>query len=99
MFLRHIASLGDGKNSLATKLDSMLVDQQKLDDHIQSNTTPPLQSALENSAAENSVPPSPSSLLLDNSQRTSSEEADTLNLRRSTRIHRNPQYLAENYQL
>lgn len=98
--LRHIAPLGDKTNSSHTELNPM-------DAPIQSNTTlpPPLPSALENTviddsaafknnATENSTP-----LPLDNSQRTTSEDTDVLNLRRSSRIRRKPPYLAENYQL
>ena len=43
--------MGDGTNSLATEPDFIPVDQQNLDDYIQSNAPSPLQSALENSAA------------------------------------------------
>ena len=97
--LRHIAPLGDGMNSLDTEPDPMPEDPQELNVPNPSNTFPLLQSSTENSAAENSVPAISLPPLLDDSQRTSSEDADSLNLRRSSRTRRRPSYLTENYQL
>lgn len=103
--LRHIAPLDGKPNGSHTELDPM-------DAPIQSNTPtpPPLPSALENTVIDdsaapenhptvNSTPTSPHPLPLDSFQRTSSEDADVSNLRRSSRIRRKPPYLAENYQL
>ena len=95
VYLRHIAPLGDGMNSLDTEPG----DTQELDVPNLSNTPPFLQSTIENSAAENSVPATSLPPLLDDSQRTLSEEDDSLNLRRSRRTRRKTPYLTENYQL
>ena len=73
-------------------------DPQELNVPNPSNTPPLLQSTTENSAAENSVPATSLPRLLDDSQRTLSEDDDSLNLRRSSRTHRKPPYLIENYQ-
>ena len=97
--LRHIAPLGDGMNSLDTEPDSMPGDPQELDVPNPSNVSSLLQSTSENSAAENSVPAISLLPLLDDSQRTLSEDADSLNIRRSSRTHRRPPYLTGNYQL
>ena len=97
--LRHIAPLADGMNSLNTEPDPMPGDPQELDVPKPSNTPPLLQSTIENSAAENSVPAISLPPLLDNSQRTFLEDADSLNLRRSSWTHRKSPYLTENYQL
>ena len=97
--LRHIAPLGDGMNRLDTEPDLMQGDPQELDVPNPSNTPPLLQSTTENSAAENSVPTTSLPPLLDDSQRTLSEDDDLLNLRLSSRTRRKPPYLTENYQL
>ena len=80
--LRHIAPLGDGMNSLDTAPDPMPGDPQEPDVPNPSNAPPLLQSTTENSAAENSVPAISLPPLLDDSQRTLSEDADSVNLRR-----------------
>ena len=85
MSLRHIAPLDDGMNSLDTEPNPMPGDAQELDVPNPSNTPPLLQSTTENSAAENSVPTISLPPLLDDSQRTLSEDDDSLNLRRSSR--------------
>ena len=77
--LRHIALLGDGMNSLDTEPDPMPGDPQELDVPNPNNAPPLLQSTTENSAAENSVPAISLPPFLDNSQRTFSEDADSLN--------------------
>ena len=97
--LRHIAPLGDGMNSLNTVPDPMPGDAQELDVPNPSNAPHLLQSTTENSAAENSVPAISLPPLLDDSQNTLSEDADSLNLRRSSRTRRRPPYLTENCQL
>ena len=97
--LRHIALLGDGMNSLNTEPDLIPGDSQELDVLNPSNAPPLLQSITENSAAGNSVPAISLSPLLDDSQRTLSEDAVSLNLRRSSRTRRRPLYLTENNQL
>ena len=97
--LRHIAPLGNGMNSLDTKPDPMPGDPQELDVPNPSNAPPLLQSTTENSAAENSLPAISLPPLLDDSQRTLSKDADSLNIRRSSRTCRRPPYLTENYQL
>ena len=97
--LRHIAPLGDGMKSLDTEPDSMPEDPLELDVPKPSNTPSLLQSTTENSAAENSVPTTSLPPHLDDSQRTLSEDNDSLNLRRSSRTRRRPSYLPENYQL
>ena len=74
-------------------------DPQELDVPNPSNTPPLLQSTTENSAAENSLPATSLPPHLDDSQRTLSEDVDSLNLRRSSRTRRKPSYLTENYQL
>ena len=60
---------------------------QELDVPNPSNTPPLLQSTTENSAAENSVPATSLPPLLDDYQRTLSEDDDSLNLRRSSRTY------------
>ena len=97
--LRHIAPLGDGMNSLDTEPDPKPGDPQELYVPNLSYAPPLLQRTTENSAAENSVPAISLPLLLDDSQRNLSEDADSLNLRRSRRTRRTPPYLTENYQL
>ena len=87
--LRHIAPLGDGMNSLDTEPDPMPGDPHELDVPNPSNTPPFLQSTTENSAAENSVPATSLPPLLDDSQRTLSEDDDSLNLRSSSRTVEN----------
>ena len=99
MSLRHIAPLGDGMNSLETETDSMPGDPQELDVPNPSNAPPLLQNTTENSAAENSVPAISLPPLMDDSQKTLSEDADSLNLRRSSRTRQKPPYLTENFQL
>ena len=99
MSLRHIAPLGDGMNSLNTEPNPMPGDRQELDVPNPSNTPPFLQSTTENSAAENSVPATSLPPLLDDSQRTLSEDDDSLNLQRSSRTRQKPPYLTENYWL
>ena len=74
-------------------------DPQELNVPDPSNAPPLLQSTTENSALENSVPSISLPPLLDDSQRTLSEDTDSLNLRRSSRTRRRPPYLSENYQL
>ena len=86
-------------NSLDTEPDPMPWDPQELDVPNPSNTPLLLQSITENSAAENSVPATSLPPLLDDSQRTLSEDDDSLNLRRPSRTRRKPPYLTENYQL
>ena len=86
-------------NSLDTEPDPMPGYLQELDVPNSSNTPPLLQSTTENSAAENSVPATSLPPLLDDFQRTLSEDADSLNLRRSSRTRRKPPYLTEIYQL
>ena len=97
--LCHITPLGDGMNSLNTEPDPMPGDPQELNVPNPSNAPHLLQSTTENSAAENSVLAISLPPLLDDSQRTLSEDADSLNLRRSSRTRRRPSYLTENYQL
>ena len=67
LFLRHIALLGDGMNSLNTEPDPVLGDAQDLDVPNPSNAPPLLQSTTENSAAENSFPAISLPPLLDDS--------------------------------
>ena len=86
------------RHSLDTEPDLMPGDPQELDVPNPSNTPPLLQSTTENSAVENSVPAISLPPLFDDSQRTLSEDADSLNLRCSSRTRRRP-YLTENYQL
>ena len=97
--LRHIATLDDGMNSLDTEPDPMPGDSQELDVPNPSNAPPLLHSTTENPATENSVPAISLLLLLDDSQRTLSEDANSLNLRCSSRTRRRPPYLTENYRL
>ena len=97
--LRHIALLDDGMNSLDTEPDPIPGDPQELDVPKPSNAPPLLQNTTENSAAENSVPAISLPPLLDDSQGTLSEDDNSLNLRRSSRICQRPPYLTENYQL
>ena len=73
-------------------------DPQELDVPNPSNAPCLLQSTTENLAAENSVPAISLLPLLDDSQRTLSEDADSLNLQHSSRTYRRP-YLTEHYQL
>ena len=82
-----------------TEPDPMPGDLQELDVLNPSNAPSLLQSTTENSAAENSVPAISLPPLLDDSQRTLSEDADSLNLRRSSRTRQRPLYITENYQL
>lgn len=105
--LRHMAPLGDGMESLNTEPDPMPGDPQELEAPNQSNhevessntehdsmSGDPQQ--LEAPNLSNTPPRSP---LLENYQRTQREDANKLNLRRSTRIRQRPPFLAENYQL
>ena len=78
--LRHIASLGDGMNSLDTEPDPM-PRAPKNWMSLSRLTLPPLQSTTENSAAKNSVPAISLPPLLDDSQGTLSEDTDSLSLR------------------
>ena len=97
--LHHIAPEGDGRNSLNMEPDPMPGDAQKLDVPNPSNGPPLLQSTTENTAAENSVPAISLPPQLDDSQRTLSEDIDSLNLWLSSRTYWRPPYLTENYQL
>ena len=99
MSLHHLASLGDGMSSLDKESDPMPKYPQELDVPNPSNAPPLQQSTTENSAAENSVPAIALPPLLDDSQRTLSEDADSLNFQHSSRTRRRPPYLTENYQL
>ena len=96
--LCHIAPLGNGMNSLDMEPDPMPGNPQELDVPNPFNAPHLLQSTTENSAAENSVPAISLPPLLDDSQKTLSEDADSLNLRRFSRTRWRP-YLTENYQL
>ena len=72
-------------NILDTEPNLMPENPQELDVPNPSNAPPLPQSTSENLAAENSVPAISLLPLLDDSQRTLSEDADTLNLRRFSR--------------
>lgn len=102
--LRHIAPLGDENNYSLPELAATEDPIKSSLDHppppsITKDSAINTLADIENYAPETGTPTSPRRSHLDDLQRTSLEDADALNPRRSSRVRRKPPYLAENYQL